>query len=280
MKKKLILLTFSILFMIGILSLSLYRVNASSNMTEAIWTDSSPLIDGVLDQAYSQNGPQISFYYDPPTKLKASWNYIYILNDNEYIYIFIDFLSDNETYKDDALYLWLDTNNSNQLYTSQINPDFSLWHDRDDYCINFTTPSSLDYSLIYRFGNSPNGAYNHVQWELKLTMNNMSNNVSSGDTIGYLFAFYDNFVSFVYYAPNSYTGIGGPIWEADERSYNDLVLASEPSSPPTNPPLFDLTLPIFVGVLIGSIIISFVAGMGVTIFIRRVKPSSSKRLKF
>lgn len=204
--------------------------------TQSQWTEIAPIQDGALDPIYSTNGPQIAWYIVPVSAHIRGFNYIYILNDAQFLYLFFDILSDNTTEPDDTLFIFLDTNNNN----SQSN-DFSFVVGRDQEFI-------YDY-LNYTYDGSPNGVYFHVQWEVRFNLTAFPTALAPGDVIGYLFAVYGTLAPQHFYPANNYP----PISWGDESTYNKLRLAASPSEDNTT-----LTWIIILSAsVIGAIIITY-----------------------
>lgn len=179
--------------------------------TESNWASSAPTLDGTLDGVYTSYGPQIAWYITPWTPHKPGFNYIYILNDAAFLYIFVDLVSDNSTDAGDLLFVLLDSDLSETVVDSPLTTD------RDD--ANFYNPS-----VNYSFAASVNGAHDHVQWEVKLNFSNMAGNPAPGEIIGYLFAIVGTLEPQHYYPANNYTVLN----MNDESTYNKLQLATAP----------------------------------------------------
>ena len=179
--------------------------------TQSHWTETAPIQDGYLDPLYQDVGPQIAWYIIPTSAHIRGFNYIYILNDNQYLYLFFDILSDNTTDESDALFLFLDTNNDEQTTDFTFNTDKANEHTKEN--------------LNYTFFTSPNGAYFHVQWEVRFDLANFPTALTPGDVIGYLFGVYGTMSPEHYYPPINLLGIG----PTDESAFNKLRLATPPS---------------------------------------------------
>ncbi|NVM29946.1 MAG: hypothetical protein HWN65_13980 [Candidatus Helarchaeota archaeon] len=184
--------------------------------TNSMWADIPPTIDGQLDDIYLNYGPAIVWYITPTSPHIAGFNYIYLLNDAELLYVYIDLLSDNTSETEDMVLFRLDTDNGEE------SADTYFYHNREMDL--GSTPPGLDFTHAYEFSTSPNGNYNHVKWEIQLNLSSMAYNPGPGDVIGYLFAIYIPFAPQYYYPSNDYSTLS----PSDESTYNKLRLASEP----------------------------------------------------
>jgi hypothetical protein len=191
------------------LSLSCARADYSW-ATQSNWTETAPVQDGYLDTVYQTYGPQIAWYIVPVSAHITGFNYVYILNDAQFLYLFFDIVSDNSTEPSDTLFLFFDSNNDEQT----VDPDDTFFIDREDELF-------LNY-LNYTFSSSPNGAHDHVQWEVRLNLSAFTTAIAPGDVIGYLFAVYGTLTPQHYYPANNYD----PLTMGDESTYNKLRLAT------------------------------------------------------
>lgn len=203
---------FGLLALIGLLMLI---PSVRADFTYAIdsnWASSPPILDGTMDQIYLNKGPQIAWYITPTSAHITGFNYIYILNDATFLYIFVDVVSDNSTDAMDIVYLYLDSDNDE---TTVID---ILEEDRDD-------ANSMNPKLNYTFAISVNGAHNHVQWEIRLRFSLLSDGTPApGDIVGYLFGVYGTLDPQHYYPANNYSIAN----KYDEATYNKLQLATAP----------------------------------------------------
>lgn len=129
-----------------------------------------PITDGNLDYVYELYGEKAAIWIDPISDHKASYNYLYIMNDLDNLYIFWDLCSDNSTEPSDVFVLFIDAiwnprdvSAVFNVYVFEIYPDS-----------NTTFPLDTPFDYAYNFAPSINSpSYSHVQWEVRIPLDSI-----------------------------------------------------------------------------------------------------------
>ncbi|TFF89444.1 MAG: hypothetical protein EU549_00580 [Promethearchaeota archaeon] len=161
---------------------------------------SIPNIDGQINtnewkSAYKTDHYLVFWVYDwadlDPNL--QTYNYLYLYADEDFLYVGVDLCGDitNETYSE-VFGIDIDTINDDMIYGdnpinfSKTNARFywDVWHDEPLLGENSfnTTINPNDVELAWSFGSSPNAAWDHRMFELKINLTALTYNYTSEGT--------------------------------------------------------------------------------------------------
>ncbi|MFX1294103.1 MAG: hypothetical protein ACFFD2_04495 [Promethearchaeota archaeon] len=230
------ILTYSILF--GILNFN--TVAANGNLTVyAPETLTPPIIDGTISPGEWDDAEHYSFFFVPFSPHPPDDIDIFLLSDDNTLYIAYDVQPDNTTENFDYAYLAFDLNNNGtQDFLLYVARDFTI---SNDVRLKWENCSNLIWSIAFGFNTTPQETgRNHTIIEMKIGINQTdpyTTQTASDLThlpfgispVGVLFGGYGTLAPGWFYGNSSYIDY---FINPDATMYADLYLKSPPSGIP------------------------------------------------
>ena len=216
----------------------------------APYTSTPPTIDGVLSPGEWSGATQLQIYFEPSSYHPPDYINVFLLSQNDALYIAYDVLPDDTIEPGDSAYLAFDLNDNG---TQDILMYVSRNGANNELHLNGTNCSNLIWSNAFGFSTSPHEPVrNHTIFEMKFAINKTDSNVDQdastlthlpfgNSPVGAMFGGYGTLTPTWVCGNTSSVQIFNIL---DASMYGNLTLGSPPEQPEDGFPWWILVLAI------------------------------------